>query len=359
MCLDSSSAHFFGIGDWGGEGQAGQSWTNPWKCVKRALGESMNVSASSGLRTCTEADNWAQKFVARQMKIVASTSKPDYLINVGDNFYPGGLDTPCGKPGKSGRWTEQFDKVYADPNLDKAPWFSVLGNHDYGGIKFLAGWDHQIFETWNRENWIMPGQFWRRKVQYSDFAVEYFFLESNVKDSRVDPEHCICQGDGSCWNITKSNCANTLDKAWSDGLNMLEEGLKASTAEWHIIVTHFPAMVFTGDPFIQKMHQTYGIDLFITGHTHFQSNGNANGIEWILTGGGGGVTSDIPPTMPSGHDDAYGFIDFSINRTHLKYDMHSWGGIADNGEVIIRKTVTINAHHKKQSPQPQLLKTIV
>lgn len=345
MCVDASSAHFFGIGDWGGLGESGKTWTNPWKCKPSSTDDEAANLAAGALRPCQEADLWAQRYVARQMKIVANTSKPDYILNVGDNFYPGGVST-CEKNGRDGRWKQQFDKVYSDPNLDSAPWMSVLGNHDYGGIKFLAGWDHQIFETWNRENWVMPGQFWRRKVQYSDFAVEYFFLDSNLKDARTDPGHRICQGEGSCYNMTAENCPKTLDKVWSDGLIMLEEGLKASTAEWHIIVTHFPALTFTGDRFFQKMHQTYGIDLLVTGHTHFQQTGNSNGIQWILTGGGGGVTSDIPP-QPNGADDAYGFVDFTINRTHIHYDMHSWGGLQENGNLLIRKQVDIKAHEKK------------
>merc|ERR1712232_1535572 len=111
------------------------------------------------------------------MKKIAPTSQPDYLLNVGDNFYPGGYNYHCASSGAdpaadpSGQFANMFDAVYGD--LAKKPWLSVLGNHDYGGIGFVQGWDLQIFETWKRDNWILPGQFWSMKAQYQNFAVAY------------------------------------------------------------------------------------------------------------------------------------------------------------------------------------------
>jgi hypothetical protein len=345
LCIDKSSAHFFGIGDWGGIGAPGDTWTNPGKCVD---------PPAKG-RPCTGADKRAQYFVARQMKRVAPTSKPDYVINVGDNFYPGGVLPNCGKDGRSGQWSNQFDKVYNDAGspLVGLPWHGVLGNHDYGGTSFDAGWDHQIMETWNRDNWIMPGQYWSRTVQYQDFAVEYFFLESNYQDGNVpDPGHLICQGDGECLGMNKDTCFNDLMKAYVESKNMLEAGLKKSTAEWHIVVTHFPAQSFVGDPWFQQMNEQYGIDLILTGHSHKQHTGNDHGMQWIITGGGGGVTSDDPPDYPRGNDTAYGFVDFAINRTHLTYDMHTWGGNRTaEGDIIIHSSAVVPAHQKKVPPQ--------
>merc|ERR1712080_374665 len=92
---------------------------------------------------------------------------------------------------------------------------------------------------------------------------------------------------------------------------------------------------------IQALHQAYGIDLIFTGHTHFQSTGATKGINWIISGGGGGATSDVKPSL-SGHDGLYGFVDFTITRQALKFDMLSWGGI-DADKQIIMSSKTINA----------------
>lgn len=339
MCLNKTNAHFFGIGDWGGTGPSGNTWPNPGKC-------------GSKQRPCTDADNRAQFFVARQMLRVAPTSDPDYVINAGDNFYPGGVTVGCNQSGRTGQWSTQFDNVYNKPDspIKSIPWHSVLGNHDYGGNHYDSGWDSQIRETWNRDNWIMPAQYWSRKVQYLDFSVDYFFLDSNYQDAHsARPDTCICTGTRECYSMhDKESCVTYLDEVYAESRTMLEEGLQKSTAEWHIVVTHFPAISFIGDPFFQGLNEKYGIDLFITGHQHDQADGNSHDMQWIVTGGGGGVTSDVPPDYPGGHDDAYGFIDFAINRTQLRYDMHTWGGAkTPEGEIIIRKSVVVNAREKK------------
>jgi len=291
------------------------------------------------------------------MKKVAPKSNPDYVLSVGDHFYPGGIKKGCGTGGNTpgrdptGQWHAQFDAVYGGtPGLDGKPWMAVLGNHDYGGYTWFQGWDQQIFETWERDNWIMPAQYWSRKVQYQGFSVDYFFLDSNVIDARDagDANHYICQKHPNdvCFGITEPTCPNMFEQAWEGGKKMVEAGLKTSNAEWKIIVTHFPPPVVLNDATFKSLIKQYGIDLVVTGHTHWQSTGKDadTGVQWIITGGGGGVTSDSSPD-PSGHDTAYGFVDFAIDRTTLKYDMYTWGG--ENGDMIIQQSVTINS--KKQS----------
>lgn len=349
MCIDKSNANFFGIGDWGGDGAGapGHTWTNPGRCD----GESS--------RPCQDADHWAQKYVARQMKLVAKHAKPDYVVNVGDNFYPGGITSGCqsnnSHPGKdpSGQWARDFEAVYLDdPDLQGKPWLSVLGNHDYGGMGFHMGWDQQIFASWERDDWVMPSQFYFHKVQYRDFAVQYFFLESNFADTDVhDTHHCICQGSGSCWQMADvAGCVSDLHSAWKKSKRMVADNWDA-TAEWHIVVTHFPPPTVFGDADIMKINSEKegGIDLLINGHTHMQNCGKdeGTGMTWILTGGGGGITTDAAPTR-SGHDDAYGFVDFAINRTHLHFDMHTWGGVDGGSEMILKKVTLESKKHQQK-----------
>merc|ERR1712154_698524 len=90
---------------------------------------------------------------------------------------------------------------------------------------------------------------------------------------------------------------------------------------------------------VQELNSKYGIDLIFTGHTHYQVHGEDKGIPWIISGGGGGVTSDAKPAI-SGHDSAYGFVDFTITKDELKFDMHSWGGM-DDGNMIIMDSKTL------------------
>lgn len=368
MCLNDSKSHFFGIGDWGGDGpDPGRTWTNPGRCVGGNVYPryAMLANVTLASRPCTDADHWAQKYVARNMRMVAQNNPPQYILNVGDNFYPGGLDIDCGDAfdlGTSDQWSTQFDQVYT-AELRGVPWYSALGNHDYGGMSFLAGWDSQIFTTWTRDDWVMPGQFWTTKIQYKDFAVQLFFLESNTQDARdgIDAGHQICQCGtkvGSkpckdCFGINIGNCKDKFKEWWEGSKKMLEDGLKKSTAEWHIIVTHYPGESITVDPDIQKLHQQYGIDLIFTGHRHWQITGTDHDMFYIVSGGGGGITTD-GAQAPDGNDDAYGFVDFEIDRITLTVNMHSWGG-PDPGKIIIRKTVPLTSHKAKKAKQATVL----
>lgn len=341
MCIDKTEAHFFGIGDWGGDGLNGQTWENPGKYNWRG-------------GKVEGPDDFAQRYVARQMKKLAVSADPDFIINAGDNFYPGGIDNKCGPQqatagaDPTGQFGTVFETQYTGPGLDGKPWLSVLGNHDYGGISFEAGWDLQIFHTWHSNTWRMPAQFWSQNVQYSGFSVDVFMLESNFLDAKpvgADPGHNICQ-DGfqtnqDCWGLNLNSCFRHFQDSWHASLDMLEEGLKRSTADWKIINTHFPGSAIAGLSRIQELHSRYGFDLLFTGHTHYQVDGEDHGIPWIVSGGGGGVTSDAKPSI-TGHDDAYGFVDFTINKDYLKYDMHSWGGIEETGGHIIRKSKTLH-----------------
>eukprot|EP00435_Cladocopium_sp_Y103_P068827 s107_g32.t1 len=59
----------------------------------------------------------------------------DYILNVGDNFYWGGISATCGNFDKfegGPQWTYIYENMYHGP-LDNLQWLSVLGNHDWGG----------------------------------------------------------------------------------------------------------------------------------------------------------------------------------------------------------------------------------
>jgi len=334
MCLtDKDEGHFFGIGDWGGD-SAGNTWYNPGKYEDR------------GCEYHAGPDDTAQRYVARQMKAQATLLSSqglevDFVLNSGDNFYPGGIDSGCSsehqhKTDPTGQISEIFTGVYFNTALSKVPWLSVLGNHDYGGMGWSNGWDAQVFHTWESKHhvWRMPAPFWSQRIEYNGFSVEVFNLDSNNNDAYgpgEDPHHNICQAyrpsdSGSCHGMDLGNCRDTLNKLWRDGLEMLERGLsKENRATWTIVNTHFPVTWFYMDDKLQELHEKYGIDLMFTGHTHQQETGYKHNYTYIISGGGGGVTSDACPSY-HGNDDAYGFVDFRINATTLSWDMHSHGG---------------------------------
>merc|ERR1719414_1274121 len=139
----------------------------------------------------------------------------------------------------------------------------------------------------------------------------------NVFDPHEDPEHNLCglkhtpkgatcgpQGPTSVWD-----CPVWFRRLWRDQLRWVQKLLRQSTADWQIVVTHFPP-TFGRDGWIQ-LSRDYGIDLLLTGHTHQQEvhyleQGNfLHPTAWLVAGGGGGITSEGQPTT-NGDDDQYG-----------------------------------------------------
>jgi len=345
----NKSAHVFVIGDWGGE------WTpqgpKPADHRARRFGVRWRPFA-------TGIDDHAQLLVAHQMALRAPQTKPDYILNVGDNFYWSGIGDPksygngmvsaitCstnqywlqGPP--SQQWSTLWDKVYTGPYLAGLQWLGVLGNHDYGGFVFTSDWHQSIGFTWmSGGRWLTPAQYWRAKAWYPDFSIDYYFVDSNFVDALppdVDPEHNMCsrmhnEPGASCPSTGPENvdaCNGWFTSLWADQVKWLETNLHNSAAEWQVVVTHFPPS-FAQDVWA-ALSRKYGIDLIIVGHAHFQSvtydpHGPFGLTGVIISGGGGGITSEAPPAT-DGNDDQYGFVDLSLGREEIVVESISHGG---------------------------------
>jgi len=344
LCINHTQPHFFGLGDWGGvmTGSGVTPWDNAeWKGRKFVKG----------------IDDKAQELVATQMKLKAKTSQPDFVLNVGDSFYLGGIAEKCGSTApqdscNNGQFSAVYESIYDGPDLAGKPWFGVLGNHDYGGIYFDAGWDVLIYRSWcesvQNNRWKMPAPYYSQKVQYADFSIDMFFLDSNFQDATGGhSNHNICNG-GACFGdcqvgLDDKTCVGYFQKLWSDSLAMLEEGMSKSTSEWQIVVTHFPGPSIANNPQFAAIAEKYGIDFVLTGHAHLQQFGTDQGTPWIITGGGGGISSDVSPSF-SGDDDAYGFVDFRVDRKELVAEMYTHGDAS--GRPVMRTT------HKIQPRSP-------
>lgn len=304
-------------------------------------------------------DDQPQLLVASSFKSRAAKVDPVFILNVGDNFYWGGIEKTCGTPMDElsyvthHQFDQVFENIYNGPGLDGKPWLSVLGNHDWGGLVFNNGWDQQIAYTWHSDRWRLPAAYWSQHVNFVDagFTMDIFMVDSNSQDAEdppLDPEHNIC---GSAHNPPGANCASqggptsvATCKAWFWALwrknqEWLTEQLSKSTADWQLAVTHFPCGFEKN--YWAGLHQQHGLDLLVTGHRHDQELWSPNrlgGLTCFVTGGGGGISSEATPNIHNKRDwygeAQYGFYDLLISKTSILITSINW-----NGYEIMTRTV--------------------
>jgi len=306
-----------------------------------------------------EVDEQPQQLVAKAMKARAQTNKPQYVLNVGDNFYWGGIEKTCGTPMDEISFTAHhqfdqiFEKVYGGAGLADAPWLSVLGNHDWGGRQFNNGWDQQIAYTWASTRWVMPAAYYMVHVEYPSqmFSADIYMIDTNFLDAHApdkDSEHNIC---GQAHNPPGADCSAVGGPAsvmscqswfydlWAEQKTWLVSQLSKSRATWQIVVTHFPC----GEDgerqaFYRELRTSYGLDLLVTGHRHDQELWKATdthrnymaGLTCIVTGGGGGISSEATPD-PHNKEDwfgeaQYGFFDITITKDMMTVESINWDG---------------------------------
>eukprot|EP00929_Paragymnodinium_shiwhaense_P030602 TRINITY_DN1730_c0_g4_i2.p1 TRINITY_DN1730_c0_g4~~TRINITY_DN1730_c0_g4_i2.p1 ORF type:complete len:752 (+),score=262.44 TRINITY_DN1730_c0_g4_i2:115-2370(+) len=377
QCIEKRSEyHFFLFGDYGGMTCGSVNNThdpNAWACGRRQ--KHLFAKTADNTKDHPDRGRWmhhgiddkAQKLVASKMQHWANKLKPDYVLSGGDNFYFGGIDgwgLHCCHPMDSihkrtmAQFKHVFEDMYAGAGLDGIPFYSVLGNHDFGGRMFTAAWDQQIAYTWAEgesatKRWIMPGLYYMTSIKYpgDDFSIDVFMLDTNKGDAKPwthDAGHNICGtfngGGSSCSKCggppSRYDCQKWFDKLWDAQSDWLSKELEKSTADWQIIVTHFPPDQFQGR-YWKKMYVKYGIDLFVGSHRHSQElhmkDRRFGGLNYVVCGGGGGITSEWNPDGGHRGQQQYGFMDVKVTKEKMVVSSINFEGrVIGTGEITPR-----------------------
>jgi len=344
------SFSLFTLGDWGPTG-------NRPHCPYASKGcpDTCRMSMFANLDripdSCTtlfETNNDAQQHVADQMAKYAQTEEPVAVLNVGDNFYYGGISTPANfAAGVSTDITMDyafnttFRDVYLNNKNDPAgklrvPFLGVFGNHDYGGAGCLSDWHVQteFMKLDPTGLWVIPYQYYQQRVQAEGYFVDLFFNEINKDDCCAKDSHGICpqmlcQAPDYPTGIRADAgaCEDRMSAVADRNLEWLEEALKKSKADgarWQIVVGHFSDGSQLG--LVKEKMKLTGAQLYVGGHTHKQgyTAGDApgsHGIPAIITGAGGGIEFELG-------SDYYGFGIVEVSKDLLTVKM-----ISDTGKV--------------------------
>jgi tartrate-resistant acid phosphatase type 5 len=228
--------------------------------------------------------------VASAMNIYATKTKPDFILGLGDNFYPSGVLSV-----EDNKFQSHWASIFLDYESLRVPWKIILGNHDYMGVP-----DAQIEFTSSVHN---PGGLWQMPSPYYLFNDEanlatFFGIDTNAAQGHVQKSH------PSIGQLMKTQ------KDW------LVASLASSTSRWKIVYGHH-AMYTKGnghgsvarclkDPTytfsaynrdtmsresvvseglgLEALLVEGGAALYISGHEHIFQHHQANGIQHIISG---------------------------------------------------------------------------
>ncbi len=168
----------------------------------------------------------AQFQVARTMKTYCAHALCQFVLGLGDNFYPSGV-TSTTDP----KWETHFQKPYGPLGLNFYP---VLGNHDYQGNSSAE------------IEYAKVGKHWQMPANYFDFTkgkIQFFAIDTNHLDDHQ--------------------------------LLWLSHELKGSQAKWKIVYGHHPIHSYgyhgNTPELVEKLLPilTQGnVDFYLSGHDH-------------------------------------------------------------------------------------------
>ena len=218
----------------------------------------------------------------------------DLGLTMGDNFYRCGV-----KSVTDAKWKTRWEDLYTPLGV---PFYATLGNHDYGHPDVICLFTPgspgaQVEYTKHSKSWRMPARY-------------YTYVAGPVRFIAIDTE------------------------GWTDRqLAWIGEVLRKSAGEpgvrWRVVYGHHP--IFTSGVHINQRRigalrrhllpvlMAGGVDLFIAGHDHDMERLHADGMDFLIAGGGGAKIRKIgkleTPSVFSAVSN--GFLELHATNTEL------------------------------------------
>jgi hypothetical protein len=224
------------------------------------------------------------------MQTYVKEYNPSLVLNTGDNFYYCGIQN-----GSDPQINDDFVGLFGSIRL---PWYSILGNHDYGFNPDAQLWLNQTIPTW-----IMDSRYYHRRAVLRDsgdsvLVLNVIALDTNpcVADYRGDDrakwdpcgiQYPTCEPvPDPCRfheNIVQQDCGAQL--AWfRSTLDSID-----ADKEWVFVLGHHKANEINVENF-QALISDPRVHLYLNGHTHnLEHYSIRDDPKYITTGAGGMV----------------------------------------------------------------------
>lgn len=248
-----------------------------------------------------------QKAVASAMEkyVQRHQIRLDAVLLLGDNFY---VDLHDGV--KDRHWRTLFEEMY-DPKILAAPFYAVLGNHDYSDGKDRIQLDYALRNPDSR--FKLPNLWYRVDLPPGDPIVTLIALNSNTEE--------------------------LSEEQWSTQTRWLETELaRPRDATWVVCFAHHPLFSDSehgDDMALQKAwgpaFKRYGVDYYLAGHDHVQEHLQLPGwsTSFLVSGGGGYETYDVNRSERARFARGeHGFVHLQLTRSRARVAF-----IDDSGRV--------------------------
>jgi 3',5'-cyclic AMP phosphodiesterase CpdA len=275
---------------------------------------------------------------------------PEWILAIGDNFYDSGVSGVDDK-----QFKDKFEDTFTAKSL-QCPWYVVAGNHDYyGGDKGIQG---EISYSTKSDRWNFPKFYYDKVVTTADATVHILGIDTwriNGGDTYVNfdpytnraslknkklieyryqigaddmgkPKHDILLK-----TFSEDDPSNPVQsRADQPQLDWINKTLNESTADWKLVMGHFPVYSATtgehGDTkslikLLMPILRDTKADVYFSGHDHILQHIFKNGVHFFGSGAGArehkGVNQKYKGLLGS-HEGKYGFMVHEVTKTRFK-----------------------------------------
>ena len=213
---------------------------------------------------------------AKAIGTIASKTNAQFVYLLGDNFYDSGISNVLDP-----RWQTGFEEIFTSPSLSSIPFYAILGDLDYHGNESAQIAYH---ETHMDGRWIMPDYSYTKKFSLpdGDGSLDIFAFDAvrvAYDATGQDPQSDISYEE----KIIRQQ----------EQLGSLEASLQSSSADWKIVVGHYPVYTTGGNGDTQQLVEKlvplmkrYNVDMYVNSHTHILEHISWEGIEYFTIGKG-------------------------------------------------------------------------
>jgi hypothetical protein len=282
---DDYALHFMALGDWGRNGE------------------------------------YDQVEVAKQMGLWGAAHPNDFVVSVGDNFYPKGVVSEFDP-----LWHYSFENIYTAHSL-QCDWYPVMGNHDYH-----SDVDAQIRYSKISRRWNLQSLYYSKEISISKGVKD---KEKGGEKQKKGPEKALLVMIDTDPFLHEAKAAQVETQ-----MKWLHETLGNASADvkWKIVIGHHP--YYTVGPRINnsdtltmrkaltKTFEDYKVDAYLSGHEHSLQHLKPEGVTHQFISGAGSeltpVTSGIPYSKFQASE--HGFMYFSIDAKRLNVKAINYKG---------------------------------